>query len=561
MSPVRLRPWPVGPDPSDPRIVPGRSARPLPAATIASNRTSSRVPWPVHLETDVPCTVADLVLRLDGAEGRGQATLSDATHDSRTAGPGVLFCAIRGATTDGHEHAAAAVDRGASALLVDHWLDELEVAQVRVPDTRAATGPAASVVHDDPSHELLVVGVTGTNGKTTTSYLLEHAFAAAGLGSGVIGTIEARIHGERVPGVRTTPEGTDLQRLLRRMHDRGVDAVAMEASSHGLSLHRVDGIRFAVAVFLNLTQDHLDFHADMEDYFRAKARLFTPALSRRGVVCVEDEWGRRLARESGVPVTTLARTGTHGDVVPDWRIENLEVGPAGSIFDLVARDGDTHHVTTSLVGDVNAVNAAAAWLAAVTAGVGPDEATAGIAACPGVPGRMQVVPGSDDAGRPTVLVDYAHTPDAVEQAIRITRGLTSGRVVVVLGCGGDRDRGKRAPMGAATTRADVAVLTSDNPRSEDPAIILDAMEAGAREALAAGASSEVLREPDREAAIALAIGRAGEGDIVLVAGKGHETGQAFADRTVPFDDVEVAGRLLADAGGQAGRANDRTAAS
>lgn len=502
-------------------------------------------------------TVADVVARLAGArlvppsasdDAAGAVVLLDATHDSRAVAPGTLFCAIRGARADGHDHAAAAVAAGASAVLVERVVEGLDVPQVVVPDSRAATGPAAAVVQGTPSDDLVVIGTTGTNGKTTTSYLVEHAVAAAGRGTGVIGTIEARIHGQRLPGVRTTPEGTDLQRLLRTMHDRGVDVVAMEASSHGLALHRVDGIRFAVAVFLNLTQDHLDFHADMEDYFRAKARLFTPELAARGVVCVEDEWGRRLATElARVPVTTFGRADRVDDA--DWVLADLRTRPDGTTFELHGPD-EVRTLRTRLAGDVNALNAAAAWLAAVEAGIDPDDAATGIEACPGVPGRLEVVPGGP-AG-PTVLVDYAHTPDAVEQAIRIVRDLTSdaGRVVVVLGCGGDRDRAKRGPMGAAAAAADVAVLTSDNPRSEDPEDILDAMEAGAREALAAGAGAELHREVDREAAIALAVGVARAGDVVLVAGKGHETGQSFADHTVPFDDREVAARLLAATGAQ-----------
>ncbi len=495
-------------------------------------------------------TVAALAARLDGVSVRGgrdagDVVLLDATHDSRAVAPGTLFCAIPGAVTDGHDHAAKAVEAGAAALLVERFLDDLDVPQLRVTDSRAATGPAAALVHGEPSSDLQVIGTTGTNGKTTTSYLLEHAAAAGGRGTGVIGTIEARVHGQRLPGVRTTPEGPDLQRLLRTMHDRGVDVVAMEASSHGLALHRVDGIRFDVAVFLNLTQDHLDFHPDMDDYFRAKARLFTPALARTGVVCVEDDWGRRLATtDAQIPVLTFGRADRVGPDGADWILEDLDTRPDGTDFTLRGPDG-THALRTRLAGDVNAVNAAAAWLAAVTAGIRPDDATAGIAACPGVPGRLEVVPSGVDA--PTVLVDYAHTPDAVAQAVRITRGLAgkAARVVVVLGCGGDRDRAKRGPMGAAAASADVAVLTSDNPRSEDPEAILDAMEAGAREAIGAGASAALHRVTDREAAIALALEQARPGDLVLIAGKGHETGQSFADQTVPFDDREVAARLLA----------------
>lgn len=488
-------------------------------------------------------TVADLLARLDGARLGGpldparaaDAVVVDASHDSRAVSAGTLFCAMVGEISDGHDHAAAAVERGATALLVQRSLD-LPVAQLVVADSRLATGPAAALVQGDPSRAMTVIGVTGTNGKTTTTYLLEHAFAAAGLGTGVIGTIESRVHGEALAGVRTTPEGTDLQRLLRSMLDRGVDAVSMEASSHGLAMHRVDGIDFDVAVFLNLSQDHLDFHADMEDYFRAKERLFT--LARTGVVCVEDDWGARLAAEAPIGVVTFGRP-DRCVVPPDFRIEELSATSQGCTFLLVGDDGQVA-LQTRLLGEVNALNAAAAHLAAVAGGVEPIVAAAGIAACPSVPGRLERVPHGDG---PTVLVDYAHTPDAVEQVVRTARTLAEGgRVVIVVGCGGDRDRGKRGPMGAAAAAADLTILTSDNPRSEDPEAILDAMVAGAE---ASEAATELVREVDRATAIDLAISRAAAEDVVVIAGKGHELGQAFADRTEPFDDRLVAADALA----------------
>lgn len=507
---------------------------------------------PVPSGVAVSTTLADLVAQLEGARLVGanpsdpsSVVLSDATHDSRQAVVGTLFCAMVGAQTDGHAHAADAIARGASALLVERELD-VPVPQVKVPDSRVATGPAAALVHGNPTRSMRVVGVTGTNGKTTTTYLLEHAFAAAGLGTGVIGTIEARVHGEALAGVRTTPEGTDLQRLLRTMADRGVDAVAMEASSHGLAMHRVDGIDFDVAVHLNLTQDHLDFHPDMESYFLAKARLFT--LAKRGVVCVEDAWGRRMAKESPVEVVTFGRPTRWGDHAPDWALVDLETTTEGTTFRLLASDREMA-LSTRLIGDVNAVNAAAAWLAATAAGVDDDVAAAGVAACPGVPGRLESV--ANDLGI-TVLVDYAHTPDAITQVVRIARGIApaDAQVIVVVGCGGDRDRAKRGPMGAAAAAADLAVLTSDNPRSEDPEDILDTMMAGALDAKVQG---EVVREVDRRVAIGLALARAARGDVVVIAGKGHETGQTFADRTVPFDDRQVAMDVLAGHVGEDGR--------
>jgi UDP-N-acetylmuramoyl-L-alanyl-D-glutamate--2,6-diaminopimelate ligase len=491
-------------------------------------------------------TLAEVAAALRRSERHGDDVgVTDATHDSRQVGPGTLFCAIPGARTDGHDHAAAAVAQGAAALLVERWLD-LHVPQLKVPSVRAAMGPAAAAVHGHPSRDLTVVGITGTNGKTTTAYLLEAAFAAAGVGVGVIGTVETRIHGETQPGVRTTPEGTDLQRLLRRMHTRGVDAVAMEVSSHGLDLRRVDGTRFAVAVYTNLSQDHLDWHGSMEAYLAAKARLFLPAFAPRGVVFLDGPWARRLLALVRIPVTTV---GTDADA--DVQLVDVELSVDGGRATL-RWDEDTIALRTRLPGRFNLDNAASALVAAVSAGVPPATAAAGIAACPGAPGRLERV----DRGQPfTVLVDYAHTPEAVAQVVTTLRSLgAGGRVLVVLGAGGDRDRGKRAAMGAAATTADVAVLTSDNPRSEDPARILAAVAAGAREAIATGAAAELVVELDRQRAIAMALDLAQPRDVVVIAGKGHETGQELADRTLPFDDRVVAAALLEGAGWSAGGA-------
>jgi len=444
--------------------------------------------------------------------------IRDATHDSRQVGAGWLFCAIRGANVDGHDHAADAVDRGAAALLVDRWLD-LDVPQVRVPDVRAVAGVAAAAVHDHPTADLAVVGVTGTNGKTTTAYLVESAVAAGARGTGLIGTVETRIDGAAVPGVRTTPEGTDLQRLFARMRDRDVAVVAMEISSHGLDLHRIDGTRVAVAVFTNLSQDHLDFHGTMDAYAAAKARLFTPAIAERGIVDVEDDWGRWMAEHARVPVVTVGshdtdvrRTVTRADL--DGTTVVLE-GPAD-----VLGGRDRVEVTTTLVGDFNGRNASDAFLAAVAAGTDADAALAGLAACPGAPGRLDRV----DAGQGFhVLVDYAHTPDALRAVVDTLRPLADDH------------------QHAAAATADVAVQTSDNPRSEDPAAILAAVAEGARDA-ATGA--EVVVEEDRRAGIAAALDRARPGDVVVIAGKGHEATQEFADRTEPFDDRRVAAELL-----------------
>ncbi|MDP9022115.1 MAG: UDP-N-acetylmuramoyl-L-alanyl-D-glutamate--2,6-diaminopimelate ligase [Actinomycetota bacterium] len=503
-----------------------------------------RVPEARSVTITLP-EVADAAasVRSGPVERRGDAVLTDATHDSRQVRPGWLYCAIPGATVDGHDFCIDAVDAGAPALLVERFV-EVDVPQVRVPSVRRVLGPVAARVHGHPSDRLTVVGVTGTNGKTTTTYLLESAFGAGAVGTGVVGTIETRIHGQPQPGVRTTPEATDVQRLLATMYARGVDAVAMEVSSHGLAQHRVDGTRFAAAVFTNLSQEHLDFHGNLEDYFAAKARLFTPQLAEVGIVCVDDQWGQRLADIATIPVVTYGRCPD-----ADVRIVDVDSSMDGVTCRLVADHagalpgGPAVTLTTRLIGAYNTANAAAAYLAATRAGVPPDAAAAGIADCPGIPGRLEPV----DRGQPfAVLVDYAHTPDALSRAVaEVDKLIQPGRRVhVVVGCGGDRDVGKRPVMGRVAAEGGRAVLTSDNPRSEDPVAILAQVEAGARRVHGA----DVVVEPDRRAAIAAAIAGSEPGDVVLIAGKGHETYQEFADRTVPFDDREVAAEVLAARG-------------
>ena len=457
----------------------------------------------------------------------------DLTHDSREAGPGVLYACRPGLRADGHDFAPDAVRAGTPALLVERPLD-LGVPQIQVGSVAAVLGPAAAAVHGNPSADLSVVGVTGTNGKTTITYLLDAIFAAAGTTTGLIGTVQTLIAGEAVPGVRTTPEATDLQRLLRRMHDRGATHVAMEVSSHGLALRRVDGTRFAAAAFTNLSQDHLDFHADFEDYFLAKARLFTPHFTSLGVVNVDDPYGRRLALSAPVDIV---RVSAAGDAAADVVASDIDLAPDGSTFTAHLR-GRSVRVRTWLPADFNVSNALVAMALAEATGIDPDVAAEGLARCRGVPGRMERV----DAGQPfTVLVDYAHTPDSVEHVLHAARQLTRGRVISVVGCGGDRDAGKRPLMGRAAAEAsDLAVLTSDNPRSEDPDAILAAVERGA--ASVRDATWRVVA--DRRAAIAAALTAAEPGDVVVIAGKGHETTQEFAHTTVEFDDRRVARELL-----------------
>jgi UDP-N-acetylmuramoyl-L-alanyl-D-glutamate--2,6-diaminopimelate ligase len=486
--------------------------------------------------------IAGLVERLPGAllHGDPATAVSGITHDSRMVQRGDVYLARSGATTHGITFVADALTAGAAAVLTDPDSVAAAVAAgcptvVEVPDPRGATGPAAAWVYGDPSADLGVIGITGTNGKTTTAYLVEAGLRAAGRRTGLVGTIESLVDGVAVPSLRTTPEATDLQALFAVMRERGVSDVAMEVSSHALALDRVAGTVFAVAAFTNLSQDHLDFHRDMEDYFAAKARLFTPEHSRRGVVGVDDAWGRRLAKQAGVPVTTV------GESDADWIVDVRQ----GNAVRLRGPDAKEHDITVQLPGSFNLRNAAVAFVVLVEAGVDPARAAAGIASLAAVPGRMERV----DAGQPfSVIVDYAHTPKAVTSLLAEARTIAAAdaRVVVVLGCGGDRDAGKRPLMGAAAaTGADLAVLTNDNPRSEDPQAILDAMLTGAR---GAAAPAEIFVEPDRRAAIERAIGSARPGDVVVVAGKGHEQGQEQAGKVLPFDDRQVVRDVLAARG-------------
>lgn len=490
----------------------------------------------------LPQHLGGLLARLPGAQLQGDATVTvtGITHDSRSVQAGDLYVARAGERTHGIDHLEAAKLAGAVAVLTDpasatRAADSGASATIVVDDVPAAMGVAAAWVYADPADALLLFGVTGTNGKTTTAYLLEAGLRAAGRETGLIGTIETRVAGEAIASIRTTPEATDLHALFAVMRERNVDAVAMEVSSHALALGRVNGISFDVAAFTNLSQDHLDFHADMESYFAAKADLFTPERSQRAVVCVDDEWGERLAAMRAIPTTT---TGRRSGV--DWqRTDDEDGGAAGGRTSLVDPLGGRHDVHCQLIGSVNLANAALAYVSLVIGGIDPAAAGAGIAGLAAVPARMEPI----RAGQPyTVLVDYAHTPEAVTALLVTTRSLVddTGRVIIVLGCGGDRDRAKRPQMGAAaSTGADLAILTNDNPRSEDPAAILAAMIDGV------GEGAEVVVEPDRRAAIALALGRARPGDAVVVAGKGHEQGQEIAGQITPFDDRDVVREVLA----------------
>jgi UDP-N-acetylmuramoyl-L-alanyl-D-glutamate--2,6-diaminopimelate ligase len=454
---------------------------------------------------------------------RAPVDVLELAYDTRAVVPGALFFCVRGGRVDGHDLAGDAVAAGAAALVVERALD-LPVPQLVVADSRRAMADAAGEFFGRPSHELTLAGVTGTNGKTTTAFLLFAVLAAAGRRPGLLGTVEARVGGERRPALRTTPEAIDLQRTLREMLDAGDRSCALEATSHGSELGRLAGTRFAALVFTNLTQDHLDLHGSMQRYFDAKRRLFVEGEPPPAAVNVDDPYGRRLADElrglGAAPLLTFALDGD-ADVTP----ERLEISGRGAR--LVAAGIE---LETPLLGRFNVENVLATVAAARLLELSDEAIARGIASVRGVPGRFEPV----DEGQPfLVVVDYSHTPDSLQTALRTARDLADGRVICVFGCGGDRDRGKRPLMGrAAAEGSDLPVVTSDNPRSEDPdAIIREVLE---------GVTGEVEVEPDRAAAIAQAIEAARPGDVVLIAGKGHEQGQESAGRTVPFDDREVA---------------------
>ncbi|MFP5352354.1 MAG: UDP-N-acetylmuramoyl-L-alanyl-D-glutamate--2,6-diaminopimelate ligase [Actinomycetota bacterium] len=476
----------------------------------------------------------DLLIEVSGDPSR---PIQDVSYDSRSVGVGHLFFCVPGTTVDGHGFGEAAVEAGAAALCVERVLP-LQVPQIVVSDVRRAMGRVAAAFFGSPADDLVVLGVTGTNGKTTTAFLVESILRADKRRTGLIGTIETRV-GDRVkPGVRTTPESLDLQRLFAEMRTEGVDSVAMEVTSHALVLHRVEGVHFRSVGFTNLSQDHLDFHSDMKDYFAAKALLFEAERSERGAINSDDSYGRRLLASASVPCVSF---GTTADATV--RATDVTFSPAGTRFTIATSKGDVD-VETTLIGAFNVSNCLAAAAMALQAGVGLDAIEEGLRGLKAVPGRFESI----DRGQPfSVVVDYAHTPDSLDNVLRAARALTrDSRVICLFGCGGDRDRGKRPLMGAVAAKlADVVVVTSDNPRSEDPHAIIDQILEGVIAHLPEGPD---VVEADREEAIRAALGRARPGDVVVIAGKGHETGQQFADRTIPFDDREVARSVLAELG-------------
>jgi UDP-N-acetylmuramoyl-L-alanyl-D-glutamate--2,6-diaminopimelate ligase len=464
-------------------------------------------------------------VRAERTVNPARADITDLAYDARRVTPGALFVCVPGLKADGHDFAPQAVANGAAALIVERPLD-LSVPQLVVGDAREAMALAADTFFDHPTQELEVVGVTGTNGKTTTAFLLFSILAAAGRRPGLLGTIENRIGGERRAAARTTAEAIDLQRTFRELLEAGDRSCALEATSHGSSLKRLLAVRFSALVFTNLSQDHLDFHGTMEEYFAAKRRLFTePGLAGNrppAAINVGDPYGRALAEE-------LRALGEEPVEFSLAGAADLEVTAAGSSFRVGELD-----LTTRLRGRFNVENVLGAVAAARILGVEDAAIAAGVEHLAGVPGRFEAV----DEGQPfAVLVDYSHTPDALESLLVEARSLASGRLVCVFGCGGDRDRGKRPLMGEIAARlADAVIVTSDNPRSEDPQEIIAE--------ILAGVPGPVEVEPDRATAIARALEEAAAGDVVVIAGKGHEQGQEFADRTIPFDDRDVAREAL-----------------
>lgn len=466
--------------------------------------------------------------------------VSGITHDSRHVRPGWMFCAIKGSHADGRHYARDAAERGAGALMVDHPL-EIDLPQLLVPSVRASIGPISSLVFGRPSQSLRIAGITGTNGKTTTAYLLEHVFETAGWEAGLIGTVETRLAGHRTPSILTTPEAPDLQRSLASMVTAGVKAVAMEASSHALDQHRIDGTMFQVGVFTNLTSEHLDYHGTIEQYYYSKSQLFTPGRCRSAVVCVDDEWGRRLAHQSPVPTVTF---GTSPEA--DARVRVTSADLDGTRFSLSWHDTEIS-LATPLVGRWNALNAAAAYLSATAMGVPEASAITGIATCHHVAGRFETVDLGQDF---LVVVDYAHTPESLHELLTTARELSlpGTRVHVVVGARGGRDRFKRPLIGrVAAEHADRAIFTADSPGAEDPAQIASQMLAGTL-GMAGLARGAVSIEPDRRAAIRAAILEAGPGDVVLIVGRGHEITQRVGSGVITLDDRSAAADVLREEG-------------
>lgn len=475
--------------------------------------------------------LGDVFARLEGAEIHGEASISvtGISLDSRTVQPGDLYAALPGFVTHGAQFVRQAVDAGAVAVITDPtgWehVRLLEVPCIVVSDPRRQLGEISAFIYGHSVDRLTSIGITGTNGKTTVAYMVEAGLRAAGRRTGIIGTLGTRIGDEDVPSVRTTPEATELHAIFAVMEEAGVDTVVMEVSSHALALGRVDGITFDIGVFTNLSQDHLDFHGSMEEYFQAKATLFTPNRSRASVVCVDDVWGQRLAHGA----TTFSMSG----VGANWQGRVLtEAADGEQKIEIRGPDGSLRVISIPLGGRFNAANAVAAYITLTMLGLSDPEIIRGLARVR-VPGRMEAI----DVGLGfTVVIDYAHSPAAIENVLTAVRRYTPGRVITVVGAGGDRDRAKRPLMGeAAAQLSDLVIVTDDNPRSEDPASIRSSIISGISEPL-----GKVRDIADRHDAIVAAVAEAVAGDSVVVLGKGHEKGQEVLGVVSPFSDYDVA---------------------
>ena len=481
---------------------------------------------------------------IERVQGDAHVALRGVHHDSRHVEAGDLFIALRGAATDGTQFVSVAIERGAVAVLTDREDLAASVPVAFVRDARAAFGAVAECIYGSPSHRMPVIGVTGTNGKTTTTWILDEALTQLGARPALLGTVESRGPGFRAPSAFTTPEADETSRFAKRMLESGATHLVMEVSSHALTLHRVDGLRFDVAVFTNLTQDHLDFHGSMEAYFEAKAKLFTALAPRVAIIRIDDAWGEQLAARIDTSRTQCIRVSRHNHTGADVFPASWTSTREGLTAEVVTPWGKVA-LRSQLIGGHNLENLLFAIASLGASEYHPGDIAAALANVKGAPGRLERVPSEDDIA---LVVDYAHTPDALDNAINALRPLTPGRLFVVFGCGGDRDRTKRPLMGRAATRADIAILTSDNPRTEEPAAILADVEPGITEVGLARLNPEALATAsrgfyalvDRREAIGLAVAAARPGDTVLIAGKGHENYQILGTTKIHFDDREEA---------------------
>lgn len=488
--------------------------------------------------------VSQLKAVVHGFRGDLSSEVSGVQYDSRNVEPGDLFCCIHGMKSDGHDFASQAAEAGASALLVERWVEAgsaTRIPQIRVADGRLAMAEAACAYYGNPSMRMRVAGITGTNGKTSTAFMAESIFRAAGYETALVGTVETRIAGAVEPAGRTTPESPDLQHLFWRMAESGVEAVAIEVSSHALELERTAGTQFAVAAFTNLTQDHLDFHASLEDYYRSKRKLFETGLVGPAVINADDTWSSRVPTE--LPGLDAIYYSTSAEQDASIFADGIEFGPGSVDFHIDGAAG-RHHVSLAIPALFAVSNALAAAAVAVGLGIGGDAIAEGLTGVSTIPGRFELV----RRGQPFLaVVDYAHTPDAVSAVLASARAQVGegGRLIVLLGCGGDRDRSKRPLMAvAAVSGADLAILTSDNPRSEEPGRIVDDMISGLSETQRKSTQVEL----DRRKAISMSLAEARAGDVVVFAGKGHEAGQTAGSKTIEFDDRVVVAEELESLG-------------